>query len=93
MLLDARSIARAVGGDVIGSDKVLAPGPGHSPRDRSLSIKLDATAPDGFLIHSHSGDDWKVCRDFVRQKLGLPDWQPGDEQNRRFPHRKSKNGI
>ena len=35
-------IARAVGGKVSGN-KVLAPEPGHSSRDRLLMIKLDPT--------------------------------------------------
>jgi hypothetical protein len=80
---DARAIARALGGEVSGH-QVLAPGPGHSARDRSLSIRLSASAPDGFLAFSHAGDDWQICRDYVRQKLGLPGWQPGDEQDRRI---------
>lgn len=84
--MDARTIARALGGDICGA-QVLAPGPGHSPRDRSLAVRLDAAAPDGFVIHSHSGDDWRECRDYVRHKLGLPDWQPGDDRHeqRRIP--------
>jgi hypothetical protein len=83
-MIDLRSLALALGGDVCGKS-VSAPGPGHSPRDRSLSVALDSNAPDGFLIYSHAGDDWKVCRDYVRQRLGLPSWQPGDEQNRTIP--------
>jgi len=82
---DARSIARVLGGEVVGRDSVSAPGPGHSPQDRSLSIKVDANAPDGFLVYSHAGDDWKACRDHVRSRVGLPRWQSGDEQNRRIP--------
>lgn len=84
-IFDARALARALGGDVAGRDGVLVPGPGHSPKDRSLSIHLDANAPDGFLIYSHAGDDWRTCRDYVRSRLGLPDWQPGDEQRRTIP--------
>jgi hypothetical protein len=76
-----QEIARALGGEVSGR-QVLAPGPGHSPRDRSLSIRLDSAAPDGFLTHSHCGDDWRDCRDHVRKRLGLPDWEPGDGQQR-----------
>jgi putative DNA primase/helicase len=83
--LDARAIALALGGNVAGRDCVVAPGPGHSPQDRSLSIRLDPAAPDGFLCHSHAGDDWVLCRDYVRQRSGLPQWQPGDEQDRRVP--------
>jgi hypothetical protein len=36
-----------------------------------LSIKISATAPDGFLAFSHAGDDWKTCRDYVKERLGL----------------------
>jgi putative DNA primase/helicase len=84
-MMDARSIARALSGVVVGRDTVSAPGPGHSPEDRSLSIKVDANASDGFVVYSHAGDDWKACRDYVRSQLGLPGWQPGDKQNRRIP--------
>jgi hypothetical protein len=55
---------------------VLAPGPGHSPKDRSLSVKLDPDAPEGFVIHSFANDDAIVCRDYVRAKAGLPPWKP-----------------
>ncbi len=65
------AIARALGGDVC-SQQVLAPGPGHSSRDRSLSVRLSPHAPDGFVVHSFSGDDWRRCADYVREKLGLP---------------------
>jgi putative DNA primase/helicase len=82
---DVRTLARLLGGDVVGRDTVLCPGPHHSRRDRSLAVRLDANAPDGFLTHSHAGDDWKLCRDHVRRALGLPDWEPGDEQNRSIP--------
>ena len=64
-------IARALGGKVSGG-QVLAPGPGHSAKDRSLSIRLSATTPDGFVCHSFAGDDFRICRDFVRERLGLP---------------------
>ena len=67
---DLRSIALALGGVVVGR-QVLAPGPYHSPKDRSLSITLSATAPDGFLAFSHAGDDFAACRDFVKAKLGV----------------------
>jgi hypothetical protein len=75
-MLDLRTIADALGGEVTGR-QVLAPGPGHSGKDRSLSIKLSDQAPGGFLVHSFSDDDPIRCRDYVRQKLGLPPWQPG----------------
>ena len=80
---DIRAVARALGGDVIGAAKVAAPGPGHSGRDRSLVVTLDASAPDGFVCFSHAGDDWQLCKDHIRAQLGLPQWQPGDGRVRR----------
>jgi len=82
-VIDLRAAARALGGDVIGRDAVAVPGPGHSARDRSLTVKFDPRAPDGFLVYSHCDDDWRDCRDHVRARLGLPPWQPGDGQDRR----------
>jgi putative DNA primase/helicase len=82
-VIDLRAAARALGGDVIGRDAVAAPGPGHSPKDRSLTVRL--LAGDDFLVYSHASDDWQVCKDYVRQRLGLPPWQPGDGQDRRVP--------
>lgn len=81
-----KEIARFLGGDVAGSQAIV-PGPGHSARDRSLAIRLDPSAPDGFVTHSFAGDDWQTCRDYVRQKLGLPSWEPGDDRHeqRRIP--------
>jgi hypothetical protein len=66
-------IAEALGGDVTNGE-ALVPGPGHSAEDRSLSIKLDSAAPDGFVVHSFAGDDPIACRDYVRKKLGLPEF-------------------
>jgi putative DNA primase/helicase len=82
-VIDLRAAARALGGDVIGRDAVAAPGPGHSPKDRSLTVRL--LAGDDFLVYSHASDDWQTCKDYVRQRLGLPAWQPSDGQDRRVP--------
>jgi putative DNA primase/helicase len=68
-----RELARLLGGDVSGS-QVLAPGPGHSRRDRSVSVMLSPSAPDGFVVTSFAGDDWRECRDHVRERLGLCRW-------------------
>jgi putative DNA primase/helicase len=81
-MIDIRAIARALGGNVIGRDAVAAPGPGHGPRDRSLVVKLVTGAPDGFLVFSHAGNDFRDCRDHVRERLGMPAWQPGDGRDR-----------
>ena len=71
-----RTLAIALGG-VINGRSVLAPGPGHSAKDRSLSVTLSATSPDGFMVYSHAGDDWQACRDYVRGKLRLSPFNPG----------------
>ena len=73
--MDLRQIAHLLGGEVVGG-QVLAPGPLHSPDDRSLSVKIDPEADGGFIVHSFAGDDFQVCRDHVREKLGLPGWKP-----------------
>jgi putative DNA primase/helicase len=69
-------IAKALGGEVSGKS-VMAPGPGHSAHDRSLSVTLSADAADGFVVHSHAGDDWRTCRDYVRSRVRLPAFEPG----------------
>jgi hypothetical protein len=79
-LSNLQILARALGGEVSGA-QVLAPGPRHSANDRSLSIKLDSNAPDGFLVHSFSADDPIVCRDHVREKIGLPAFRPSGRCN------------
>jgi len=71
---DLRSIARALGGHV-SAGQVLAPGPGHSPRDRSMSVK--PTADGDFLVYSFAAADPIVCKDYVRQRLGMSQWHPG----------------
>ena len=55
--------AKLLGGEVSGG-QVLCPGPGHSARDRSLSVKIGRDGQP--VVHSHSGDDWQICRDYVR---------------------------
>jgi putative DNA primase/helicase len=65
-----RSLARALGGEVAGA-QVLAPGPRHGPRDRSLSVRLSAIDPDGFITHSFAADDFRDCRAHVLTRLGL----------------------
>lgn len=71
--------ARLLGGEVSG-DQILCPGPGHSPKDRSLSVRFGSDLPDGFLTHSFAEKRTPLSvarlRDHVREKLGLPAWQP-----------------
>jgi hypothetical protein len=83
--LDIRNLARALGGEVSGRNHLLAPGPGHSRQDRSLSVKLDPAAPDGFLVKSFAGDDPIACRDHVRALAGLPAWAPSSGDRAPMP--------
>jgi putative DNA primase/helicase len=69
-MFDLRAAARALGGEVVGGE-ILCPGPSHGPRDRSLSVKLSVSSPDGFLVHSFAGDPWQDCRDHVARLLGI----------------------
>ena len=67
-------IAQALSGGIT-NGQVLAPGPGHSAQDRSLSVTLSNGDP-GYVVHSFAGDDPIQCKDHVREKLGMPRWQP-----------------
>ena len=78
-MLTPQQIARALGGEVSGN-QVRAPGPGHSSKDRSLSIKLDASASGGFLVHSFADDDPLRCKDYVRERLDLAPWNGGAKE-------------
>jgi putative DNA primase/helicase len=73
-----RSIAAALGGKAKGRNRVLCPGPGHSRNDRSLKVifRDDGT----FSVTSFANDDWQSCKDYVRERLGMPnDWRVGKE--------------
>jgi putative DNA primase/helicase len=81
--LDPAQIAKALGG-IISGGQILAPGPGHSPQDRSLSVLVNPHAPEGFVVNSFAGDDVLECRDYVRAKAGLEDWKAGPERPKTF---------
>ena len=69
--MDLRSIAQALGGEVA-SGQVLAPAPGHSPKDRSLSVRVSSTAPSGIVVWLFSGGDVLAAKDYVLGRLRLP---------------------
>lgn len=71
MELTAKNIAEICGGEVVSSDSARIPGPGHSNKDRSLSVKIAPSASNGFVVYSHAGDDPFICLDYVRAKLGI----------------------
>ncbi|MET0705835.1 MAG: AAA family ATPase [Tardiphaga sp.] len=80
MNISLQQLAQALGGE-ISNGQVLAPGPQHSPKDRSLAVKLSGTAPDGFVVFSFAGDDDIECRDYVRAKVGAPAFKPTRKAN------------
>ena len=67
--------ARRLGGQVSGG-QIVCPGPGHSAADRSLSVRFEPTAPEGFVVHSFAGDDAIRCRDHVRSRMGFDHFNP-----------------
>lgn len=71
--LDPQTVAGILGGEVINCNCINVPGPGHSKSDRSLSIRIDRHGQ--LIVHSHAGDDWKKCKDYVRERLGLGRWE------------------
>jgi hypothetical protein len=82
-VITLQQLRAALGGEISGN-QVLCPGPGHPPRDRSVAVR--PTGDGSFIVHTFSpADDWRTCRDYVRRRLGLPPWQPGDERDRRVP--------
>jgi len=81
--LTAPQLARLIGGDPLARDGrgrvgAQGPGPGHSPKDRSMIVRIDPTTPDGLSVSTFSPrDDWRGCKDYVRERLGLAPWGPG----------------
>jgi hypothetical protein len=78
--MNIRQIAAALGGDVTNSTSCNVPGPGHSKADRSLSITVRGGR---LVVNSFARDDWKVCRDYVHDRLGLG--RDYESNNRRKP--------
>ena len=69
--MSLEELAHRLGGEVSGS-QVLCPGPGHSPEDRSLCVKVNRDHT--WAAYSHAGDNIFACKDHVREKVGLPAW-------------------
>jgi hypothetical protein len=68
MLVDLHSLARVLGGEVC-RNQVLAPALGHSPKDRSLSVRFDPDALGGFLVHCFGIGDPLVEKERIRAIL------------------------
>jgi len=65
-----RRLVAALGGDLYaGGARANVPAPGHSPADRSVSLRL---VGDRVLIHGFGAADWRAVRDQLHG-LGLVD--------------------
>jgi hypothetical protein len=78
MTVSLKAAAAALSGDVDGG-KVRFPAPGHSAKDRSATLWLNSTDLDGFRVDCFT-EDWRVVRDYVRERLGLREWRPGEQR-------------
>ncbi len=79
--LNIQSMARALDGEVFGN-QIRCPGPGHSLADRSLTVVISDTAPDGFVCHSHADQDPLTCKDYVRERCGLGAFEASQPRER-----------
>jgi hypothetical protein len=82
-MLSLIEIAKVLGGEVMHGSMgsyVKAPGKGHSAEDRSLSIMLTDDGDD-IVSHSFADDDPIEAKDWIREKLRLPKWQPKKKAN------------
>ena len=71
--MSLKSIVRALGGDLYDRGRrANIPAPGHSRRDRSVSLLQDR---DRIIIHTFGDGDWRAVRDHLRG-LGLLGGEP-----------------
>ncbi|WP_028731635.1 DUF7146 domain-containing protein [Rhizobium leguminosarum] len=75
--MSLHDLAKRLGGELGRNGHISCPGPGHGAKDRSLSVWFDG---DVLRVYSFAGDDWQVCKDHVRERLGLPSWEPGRKE-------------
>src|SRR3954453_8280778 len=69
MITPRQIVAAFGGGDILSNGNVNVAAPGHSRRDRSLSIK---PTPDGVLVNTFSPrDDRLAMFRYVNGKLGI----------------------
>lgn len=72
----AYELTRLLGGDWHGSYGTV-PAPGHSKRDRSLSIKSNPHNPNDVILHSFAGEQWKTIKDELRRRGSCWPWVGG----------------
>src|SRR5262245_42427928 len=77
--------ARLLGGHVRRDGSIAYPGPGRKPADRSCTLTVDPSAPDGFSVaDARKKLDWRVLKDDARKRLGFEPFKP---------HRHGSNGA
>src|SRR5262245_56914341 len=77
MSITLEQLRRALGVDINGG-ALSCPAPGHSKDDRGLRVFVDPNNADGFTVTSFNGHGWQECRDFIKEKLGIAPWRPGE---------------
>ncbi len=80
--MNLHDLAKRLGGELGHNGHITCPGPGHSSKDRSLSVWFDG---DELRVHSFADDDWQTCKDHVRERAGLPEWQPNGRKEKPQP--------
>lgn len=79
--MNLREMARRLDGEVSGG-RVSAPGPGHRKGDRSMRVWIEQGR---LCVTSFANDEWGVCMDHARSRLGLPPFDPArQEQEPRY---------
>ena len=77
--LSLSHIAKVLGGEITGPPgrrQVIAPGPNHSKKDRSMCVMINRDGTDVIVTTHSPADTDMACRDYVREKLGLPKFRP-----------------
>jgi len=82
--LSLDGMASALGGVVVKGDKVTAPGPEAGKRNRhAVTVWLNSDGDIG--VNCHEGQDPIATKDWVRERCGLPRWQPKQRRKPRLP--------
>jgi hypothetical protein len=66
-------VAKALGGRVVGRNRVRAPSPGMPPSEESLVIKFGLQYADGFTVNDYydGSDDWRSRKDYCPEEMAL----------------------
>jgi hypothetical protein len=83
-IITVEALHRALGGEIRKGKQgryVACPGPGHSAADRSMSVTPSQLNDEGFVVSSFAKDDWRKCKDYVRQRLQMPPFEPKAKPN------------